>query len=235
MDFLTWIRSLSDASALLASVGPWTLEAIAVLVFIESGVLFPFLPGDSLLVAATIARTSLGVSAWQVILVATLAAVAGDQVGFWLGRRCAWRLFHPNSKVLSTARLEAAQLFFDRHGPAAVVLARFIPVVRTFVPVAAGAAGMRARHFVAWNIPGALGWVTSMVSIGAILGQIPGLAHSIEGITVTIIALSLVPLAIRARVRRTRDTPSSHSTGGDRARTEHGDVASHIGVEGGRQ
>ena len=119
MDLSTWIHSLTDVGSLLSAVGPWTLEVIAVMVFVESGLLFPFLPGDSLLVAATIARGGLGISAWQVILVASLAAVAGDQVGYWMGRRFGSRMFHPGSRVLSTTRLEAAQAFFDRHGPAA--------------------------------------------------------------------------------------------------------------------
>lgn len=207
MDLSTWIHSLTDVGSLLSAVGPWTLEVIAVMVFVESGLLFPFLPGDSLLVAATIARGGLGISAWQVILVASLAAVAGDQVGYWMGRRFGSRMFHPGSRVLSTTRLEAAQAFFDRHGPAAVVLARFVPVVRTFVPTAAGAAGMSTHHFTAWNIPGALGWVVSMVSVGSLLGQIPGLSHSIEAISAAIIALSLLPVAIRAKLGPMRRTP----------------------------
>lgn len=194
MNVVSWVQGLLDVNSLLGSFGPYVLEAIALLVFIESGVLFPFLPGDSLLVGAMILRGTLGVSAWQILLVASLAAVAGDQVGYWLGRRYARRLFHPDSRILTTARLGVAQDFFERHGPAAVVLARFVPMVRTFVPVAAGAAGMGTRHFMSWNIPGALAWVASMVAIGGLLGQIPGLTHSVEGISVAIIGLSLVPI-----------------------------------------
>ncbi len=202
MGLLDWFHHLLDASALLASLGPWVLPGLAAIVFIESGVLFPFLPGDSLLVAATILRDALGVSVWQVVLVASVAAVAGDQTGFWLGRRFGRRLFRADARVLRTDRLETAEAFFDRHGPLALVLGRFVPIVRTYVPLASGTADMPFRRFVAWNTAGALGWVVSMALVGTLLGQIPGITHSIEGIALVVVGLSVLPIAVRAWTQR---------------------------------
>ena len=139
---LETLKNLLDAEVLLHQFGPWALIGIALIVFIESGVLFPFLPGDSLLVTA--------------------------------------------------------EAFFNRRGPLALVIGRFVPIVRTYVPVAAGTAQMPYRNFVFWNVGGALAWVGSMVLIGALLGHIPGITHSIDGIILLILGISMLPVAISA-------------------------------------
>lgn len=138
---LPGITNIFNATSLLTGLGPWVLAGVAVVVFIESGVLFPFLPGDSLLVTAAVLRASLGVALWKIVVVAMLAAIAGDQVGDLLGRRYGRRLFRDDARVLRADRLEAAEDFFDRHGSLALVLGRFVPVMRTYVPFAAGTAG----------------------------------------------------------------------------------------------
>ncbi|HRL49886.1 MAG TPA: VTT domain-containing protein [Propioniciclava sp.] len=196
MDIMGWLGNLTNASALLASFGPWVLVGMGIVVFIESGLLFPFLPGDSLLVTAAILRGSLGITGWQILLVAIAAAIAGDQAGFWLGRRFGRGLFKPNARVLRTDRLEAAEAFFDRHGPMALVLGRFVPIVRTYVPLVAGTANMRYRHFALWNILGALCWVVAMTLVGVLLGGIPGIAHNIEAIMLVIVGISVAPLVV---------------------------------------
>lgn len=203
------LTDLLDVPTLLHSLGPWALGGIATMVFIESGVLFPFLPGDSLLVTAAALHRELGVTLWSIVLVAGIAAILGDQVGFFLGHRFGRRLFTDDARVLKTAHLEQAEAFFARRGPLALVLGRFVPIVRTFVPVAAGTAGMHYRAFVGWNIAGAVAWVCSMVAVGALLGQIPGITKSIDGIMILIILVSIAPIAVsalrnRARARRTQ-------------------------------
>lgn len=198
---------LMNAGYLLGSFGPYVLVGLGVIIFIESGVLFPFLPGDSLLITATILRGDLHISAWEIALFAGLAAVAGDQVGFYLGRRFGRRLFKDDAKILRTDRLVQAEEFFANHGSLALVLGRFVPIVRTFVPFAAGTPRMPYKHFVAWNAGGALAWVGSMVLAAVFLGDIPGLAHSIDLIMIVIVFVSLLPVAIgwfikhRARVQ----------------------------------
>lgn len=190
------LSQLMDAGALLEKFGPWALAGLALVVFIESGLLFPFLPGDSLLVTAAILHEQLGFQLWQVALVASIAAVAGDQAGFWLGRRFGRRMFKDDARVLKTEHLLAAEEFFAKHGPVALVLGRFVPIVRTYVPVAAGTARMQYHKFVGWNIGGALAWVISMTLVGYLLGGIPGIAHRIDAIMLIIIAISVMPMVI---------------------------------------
>ncbi|MFV8395361.1 DedA family protein [Corynebacterium hindlerae] len=190
------LSTLLDATTLLQGFGPWVLVGLAGIVFIESGVLFPFLPGDSLLVTAAILRHDLSIRVWTLLLVAAIAAVLGDQVGFWLGRRFGRGLFSPDARVLKTDHLHKAEAFFAKHGAFALVLGRFVPIVRTYVPVAAGTADMTYRKFFGWNVLGAIGWVVSMVLVGVLLGDIPGIAHRIDAIMLVIVGLSVLPIVL---------------------------------------
>lgn len=190
------ISTLLDAGALLHGFGPLVLVGLGIVVFIESGVLFPFLPGDSLLVTAAILRHDLSIRVWLLLLVAAAAAVAGDQVGFWLGRRFGRGLFKDDARVLKTQHLHKAEAFFAKHGAFALVIGRFVPIVRTYIPVAAGTAAMTYRKFFGWNVLGALGWVISMVLVGVLLGDIPGIADRIDMIMLVIVGLSVLPLVL---------------------------------------
>ena len=197
-----------DATSLLHTFGPWVLVGIGLVVFIESGVLFPFLPGDSLLVTAAILSSALGITPWQIILVGVVAAFLGDQVGFWLGRRVGRRLFRDDARVLRTSRLQEAEAFFARYGALALVLGRFVPIVRTYVPLAAGTADLRWRRFTLWNLVGGIAWVVGMTVVGVLLGGIPFVAHNIDVLSVVIVVVSVLPVVIGAlRARRTRPTP----------------------------
>lgn len=193
-----------DAETLLHGFGPWALAGIAIIVFIESGFLFPFLPGDSLLVTAAILRASLGLPLWQIVAVAMAAAIAGDQAGFWLGRRFGRRLFTDDARILKTSRLEEAERFFERRGPLALVLGRFVPIVRTYVPVAAGTADMHYSRFIRWNVLGSITWVGLMTGVGVFLGRIPGIAHSIDAIMLIVIGVSMLPIVVSAVTKMRR-------------------------------
>lgn len=197
MNFLHSLTSYMDAATLLEAFGPWVIGGIALVVFIESGVLFPFLPGDSLLVTAAILRDELHVSLWLLITVGMVAAIAGDQVGYWIGHRFGRGLFKQDARLLKLEYLITAENFFRKHGPLALVLGRFVPIVRTFIPVAAGTAEMPYKKFIGWNVSGAVGWVLSMNLVGVFLGNIPGIADSIEKIMLLIIALSVAPIVIK--------------------------------------
>lgn len=198
-----------DPTALLHSFGSWALAGIAVVVFIESGVLFPFLPGDSLLVTAAILAPALGLSPPTIAIVAIIAAIAGDQVGYTLGRRFGRRLFTPDARVLKTSRLEEAERFFDRYGPAALVLGRFVPVVRTYVPLAAGTAGLHYPRFLLWNALGGILWASGLVAAGVFLGGIPLVANHIDVLMIVIVAVSVLPIVINVLLRRRRTTVGS--------------------------
>ncbi|QAY70932.1 DedA family protein [Xylanimonas protaetiae] len=202
---------LLDPAGLLHSWGAWALLGVAVVVFIESGVLFPFLPGDSLLVTAAILGPGIGLSPVAVAVVAAVAAVAGDQAGYTIGRRFGRRLFTPDARVLRTSRLEEAERFFARFGPAALVLGRFVPVVRTYVPLAAGVADLRYGRFARWNVLGAVLWAVGLTVVGVLLGGIPFVAGHIDVLAVVVVAVSVAPIAISAGVgwRRTRSAAAA--------------------------
>ena len=190
---------------LLHALGPWALVGIAVMVFIESGVLFPFLPGDSLILTAVLLHTQLGLSPLAIAVVAFTAAVAGDQAGYWLGHRYGRRFFTDDARVLTTARLGEAERFFDRYGPVSLVLARFVPIVRTFVPLVAGTAELRYRRFVVWNVTGALGWVAGLTVVAVLLGGIPFVVRNIDLLAVVVVVVSVVPILTAALRRRGAD------------------------------
>ncbi|MEY9953950.1 DedA family protein [Leifsonia sp. EB34] len=193
---------LLDASAWLHAFGPWVLVGIAVVVFIESGILFPFLPGDSLLITAAILAPHLGIQPWQVAVVAAVAAFAGDQVGYGLGKRFGRHLFKPDARILKTERLEAADAFFTRYGGVSLVLGRFVPFVRTYVPLAAGIAAMRYPRFLIWNAIGGISWTIVMVVLGVLLGGIPFVANNIDALMIVVVVVSVLPIVVSALRRR---------------------------------
>jgi membrane-associated protein len=189
--------SLLDPAGLLVGLGPAALGVIAAMVFVESGVLFPFLPGDSLLFTAGLLHQPLRLTLPVLIGVVTAAAIAGDQVGYMLGRRFGRRWFKDDAKVLKTAHLTATEEFFRRHGGAAVVLARFVPMVRTFAPLTAGIARYGYKEFTLWNIVGALAWATSVTLLGTWLGHYEIIAENIDVIAVIMVLVSVVPWVIQ--------------------------------------
>ncbi|MBA4505470.1 DedA family protein [Corynebacterium sanguinis] len=193
---LSLLGTLFGTNTVLNGYGPYVLVGLGLVVFIESGVLFPFLPCDSLLVAVAALKDSLGLYAWEIIATAIVAAILGDQVGFYLGRRFGRKLFSDNARILRTDRLQAAEDFFRRRGPFALVLGRFVPIVRTFVPFAAGTARLSYPRFVGWNVAGAVFWVVLMVSVGVFFGDISGLAHSIDFVIIAVSAISILPVLV---------------------------------------
>ncbi|MFJ4220524.1 DedA family protein [Curtobacterium luteum] len=202
---------LFNAASLLHAFGPWVLAGIALLVIVEPGVLFPLLPGDSLLVTAAILSATLGVTPWQVAIVAVVAAIVGDAVGYLLGARVGRRLFRPGARLLTPARLHESEAFFTRWGGISLVLGRFVPVVRTYVPLAAGTARMPVGRFVLWNVVGAVAWVGLLVLAGVLLGGIPLIADHIDAVMIVVVVVSVLPLVIGALLRRRRRTAEAHA------------------------
>ncbi|GAB3609471.1 MULTISPECIES: DedA family protein [Humibacter] len=209
---------LLDASSWLHAFGPWVLLGIAVLVFVESGLLFPFLPGDSLLITAAILAPQLGIQAWMVALVGIVAAIAGDQAGYWLGKRFGRRLFKPGARILKPQHLERAEEFFGRYGAPSLLLGRFVPIVRTYVPLAAGVARMPYRRFVLWNVLGAASWCIVMVILGLLLGGIPFVVSNIDVLMVLVVVVSVLPIVVTALLRRLKSR--RERAGSEPARTE---------------
>jgi membrane-associated protein len=193
-----------DPGSLLNAFGPWALGGIAVMVFIESGLLFPFLPGDSLLVSAGLLHQRLGLSVVLIGAIAFLAAAAGDQVGYLLGHRYGARLFKDDARVLKTSRLRETEAFFEKYGGRALVLGRFVPIVRTYVPLAAGSARYPYRRFVPWNLAGAFLWAVGMTVLGSMLGGVPFVTDNIDVLAVVVVLISVLPVVLGALRNRRR-------------------------------
>jgi membrane-associated protein len=180
---------------------------MAVIVFLETGALVFFLPGDSLLVMAGVYAANGNLSMWALNLLLIPMAVAGDAVSYTIGARSGPHIFNrPRSRLFRPEHVRAAHAFYEKHGGKAIILARFMPLVRTFVPVVAGVAQMRYRDFAMFNVVGGAAWVLSMTLIGYGLGTtIPNLDRHIEKVIVLVVLISLLPGVVeyvRARRRR---------------------------------
>ena len=195
---------LPDVGEMLHAFGPWVLVGIGIIIFIESGVLFPFLPGDSLLVTAALTAVPLGIQPWHVLAVAIPAAIAGDQVGYWLGHKFGRRLFKDDARILKTSHLDETERFFAKYGGPSLIVGRFVPIVRTYVPLVAGTAKLPYPRFFAWNVTGAVLWVASMVAVGALLGGIPFIVENIDMLMIAAILISVVPVAAAVLWKRLR-------------------------------
>ena len=205
---------------MLASLGPVAILVLMAVAFAETGILAGFLvPGDSLIFGAGVllAAGSIHLPLWLSLLAVTLAAAAGDQVGYLVGRRFGPRILsRPRSRFFSPTHLAHARTFFERHGAKAVVLARFIPLARTMTPVVAGAARMPRRRFAAYNLAGAGAWTLLTLGGGYWFGTIPFVTAHRLLLTVAVVALSLLPVvATFVRARRERRTPATVMPTGD--------------------
>ncbi|MET4922401.1 VTT domain-containing protein [Streptomyces sp. PSRA5] len=198
-----------DPDHLISTFG---LIGILVIVFAESGLLIGFfLPGDSLLFTTGLLVAGdkyLTQPLWLVCLLIVLAAVLGDQTGYLIGRKAGPALFRrPDSRLFKQENIEKANAFFEKYGPRSIVLARFVPIVRTFTPVIAGVSAMRYRTFVIFNVIGGTLWGVGVTVLGYFLGQIDFVKANIEIILIAIVVVSLLPILfeyVRAR-RANRD------------------------------
>lgn len=198
---IEWLR---DPEALLIALGPWVLLGVAIIVFIESGVLFPILPGDSLIFAAGLLHTQLGLNMWVLIGTVLVTAFLGAQVGYWLGRKYGRRLFKPDARILKSEYLDQAEKFFDKYGGRALVIGRFVPFVRTFVPLAAGAARLSYRKFLFYNTLGAVIWGAGLTWAGVALGEVAFVRDNLEVIVILIVFVSILPMVVEYILHRRR-------------------------------
>ncbi|MGR8009145.1 DedA family protein [Streptomyces hypolithicus] len=176
------------------------LIGLLVIVFAESGLLIGFfLPGDSLLFTTGLLVTTgvLDTPLWLVCTLVALAAIIGDQVGYLFGRKVGPSLFNrPDSRFFKQENVEKAHDFFEKYGPKSLVLARFVPIVRTFTPIIAGVSKMNYRSFIMFNIIGGLLWGVGVTLLGASLGKIKFVRDNIEPILLLIVLVSVIPIVI---------------------------------------
>jgi membrane-associated protein len=207
------IHQLTDVETLVRVGG---LTAMTAIVFAETGLMVGFfLPGDSLLVTAGVFAATGQLNIWTLNLVLIAAAIVGDTVGYWVGRKAGPALFtRPRSRFFNPAHLKRAHDFYEKHGGKTIILARFMPIVRTFAPVVAGMGRMNYRRFVSFNVFGGLLWVLSMTLIGFYLGQFAWVRKNIEIVILIVVFLSVLPGIVafarekwRKRVKRVVLTP----------------------------
>lgn len=196
LDFFRWLIHLIREPGELITWGGY--PGLALIVFLETGALVFFLPGDSLLVMAGLyaAKGDLNLVLLNAIVIA--AAWAGPLLSYWIGARMGPRLFNrPRSRFFRPEHLRAAQSFYEKHGGKAIIIARFMPLVRTFVPVIAGMAKMDYRRYLFFTVIGGAAWVLSMTFLGYFLGiRFPVLGKHIEKVIIAVVLLSLVPAII---------------------------------------
>jgi membrane-associated protein len=195
---------------LAANYGTWIYGILFVIVFAETGlVVTPFLPGDSLLFAAGAIAASGALDARIAIVLLAIAAIAGDAVNYSIGRSAGHRIIRlartdPRwARWVNPAHIERAHAFFERHGGKAIVLARFVPIVRTFVPFVAGVAEMSYRTFALYNVTGGVGWVVICIGAGYLFGNVPVVRENFSLVALGIVIVSLLPMVFEyVRYRR---------------------------------
>ncbi|MBF6416194.1 VTT domain-containing protein [Nocardia cyriacigeorgica] len=219
---LALLPGFLDPVNLLNSFGTWMLVGLLAVVFIESGLLFPLLPGDSLLFTAGLIAASKSTEIepfapiWLLLILIPLAAIAGDQVGYVIGARGGTALFKNNdARLFKKKYIDESHEFFEKHGPITIVLARFVPIVRTFAPVVAGASGMRYPVFALYNVVGGVLWGAGVTYLGYLLGQIAVVRDNIDLIFLLIVAVSVLPIVIEVgkRMLASRNSTETDSAG----------------------
>lgn len=189
-----------DLQGILSDLGPLAMVIVCLIIIAETGLLVGFfLPGDSLLftVGLMIGAGLIDVPIWLACILISISAIAGDQLGYFIGRKAGPAVFkRPNSKFFSQKNAQRAQDFFVKHGAKAVIFAHYVPIMRTFVPVAAGVGQMKYAYYLRNNIIGALSWGVIVPLIGFFLGQIEFVRENVILVTLTLVALSLIPVIL---------------------------------------
>jgi membrane-associated protein len=201
---IDFIRSLTDPDKLILLLTTvltgWVgYLVLFVIVFAESGLLVGFfLPGDSLLFTVGVVAGAGKLEIGTMIALLTVASIAGDGIGFFLGNTLGYRLFsNTKSRIFRREYLERTHEFYERHGGQTIIYAKFVPIIRTFAAFIAGVGKMHYLRFLTFNVCGAIGWVTSMITLGYLLGGIPFIRHNFEKVVLAIIAVSLIPAVLQ--------------------------------------
>jgi membrane-associated protein len=193
-------------SRIIADYGVWTHLILFLIIFAETGlVVTPFLPGDSLLFAAGTFAALGALDVWLVMIMLIGAAILGDSLNYWVGTWIGPRAFSGNVRFLRKDYLDRTHAFYEKHGGKTIILARFVPIIRTFAPFVAGVGAMSYPKFITYNIVGAVLWVGLFVPAGYFFGNLPAVRKNFTVVILAIVALSVLPIAMEAiRARRSR-------------------------------
>lgn len=175
--------------------GTWTYALLFLVIFIETGlVIMPFLPGDLLLFAAGAFAATGVLDPWMLVLLLSIAAILGDTVNYWIGHYIGPRAFSGNVRFLKKEYLDQTHAFFEKHGGKTIILARFVPIVRTFAPFVAGVGAMTYKKFILYNVVGGILWVNIFVWLGYFFGNLPFVKKNFEIAILAIIFISVLPM-----------------------------------------
>lgn len=205
-----------DPDQLLRMLGPYVLVGLCLIIFAECGLLIGFfLPGDSLLFTAGlfVANGIIGTPIWLVCLLLTGCAVLGNVVGYYIGYKAGPPLFNrPNSRLFKHEHVEKTHAFFEKYGPRAIVLGRFVPIVRTFITAIAGVGRMDPRTYFTYSIIGGVAWAAGVTLLGHSLGRITFVKEHIELILIGIVGLSVLPIVLEV-IKARRENRRTAGTG----------------------
>jgi membrane-associated protein len=206
-----------DPQHLIEGLGPWAMIGVTAIIFAECGLLIGFfLPGDSLLFVAglLIANGYIETPIWLACVVFTVAAIVGNVVGYWIGRRIGPSLFtRPESRLFRQEYVDKTQHFFNRYGARAIVLARFVPIVRTFITAMAGVGRMNYRTYFTFTAIGGILWATGLTLLGYYLGNVDFIAENIEVIAIGLVLLSVIPIYFELRRHRNSEPDEEAASG----------------------
>jgi membrane-associated protein len=202
-------------SVIIHDYGTWTYALLFLVIFMETGlVVTPFLPGDSLLFAAgTFASPALGspLNIWLLWVLLCVAAVLGDSVNYWIGHFVGPRAFSGEIRFLKKEYLDRTHAFYERHGGKTIVLARFIPIIRTFAPFVAGVGAMTYGKFFSYNVFGGILWVTLFVWGGYFFGTLPFVQENFSFVVLAIVVISVMPAVVEILKERLRSTRNAEA------------------------
>ena len=211
MDFVQSVMDLflhldQHLNRIVSQYGVWTHLILFAIVFAETGlVITPLLPGDSLLFAAGALAALGSLDLWLLVVLLIGAAILGDTVNYWVGAWIGPRAFSGNVKYLRKDYLDRTHAFYEKHGGKTIILARFVPIIRTFAPFVAGVGAMSYPKFITYNVVGAVLWVGLFVPMGYYFGNMPTVKENFSLVILAIIAISVMPIALEAiRARRSR-------------------------------
>jgi len=190
---------------LVQAYGAYALVGVCIMIFVETGLLFPLLPGDSLLftAGALVAQGTLDFPLWLLCVLLFAAAFLGDQTAYLIGHTFGPKLFNrPDSRFFKKSHIDQTNAYFEKYGGRTIIIARFIPFVRTYSAVSAGVGRMRYRRFVSYDVVGALLWGVGVTLLGYLLGTIPFIKNNIEILLIVVVLVSVLPVAVELLRKR---------------------------------
>jgi membrane-associated protein len=204
---MSFLPSWLDPEVILRGMGGWALAVLCLIIFAECGLLVGFfLPGDSLLFVAGlfVATGAIDAPLWLVCTLVTVCAFVGNVCGYWIGSKVGPALFNKqDSKLFKQEYVDKTHEFFDKYGARAIVLARFVPIVRTFITAVAGIGRMNAKKFFTYSAIGAVLWATGVTVLGYFLGEIDFIEKNIDAMAIVIVLISIIPIIVEfVRARR---------------------------------